>query len=155
MAINKRLRFFVLERDGFRCTYCNADDKPLEVDHVIPRSLGGLDIASNLRASCYDCNRGKGATPLSAEATKSLTAKEVRDKMRELRPIKRRQLTTTSLVSSPVSQQKNYFRDLGGLLGRGHDLITATKRLIEKNPADKAAITEASLKHSQRLIAQA
>jgi hypothetical protein len=34
----------------------------LEIDHVIPRNLGGLDMLENLQALCQDCNSGKSAT---------------------------------------------------------------------------------------------
>lgn len=36
----------------------------LEVDHVVPLSDGGRDEIENLATSCWDCNRGKGATSL-------------------------------------------------------------------------------------------
>jgi len=69
MAINKRLRFEVLKRDGFRCTYCGATpkDKELHVDHVIPESLGGTPIPENLTTACGDCNRGKASASASDE----------------------------------------------------------------------------------------
>jgi 5-methylcytosine-specific restriction endonuclease McrA len=37
----------------------------LEVDHVVPRAEGGSDDTMNLVTSCFDCNRGKGAVPLT------------------------------------------------------------------------------------------
>jgi len=61
------LRFDVLNRDGFRCTYCGrgvTQGALLEVDHIVPRSAGGPDILSNLRTACEACNRGKSAKPL-------------------------------------------------------------------------------------------
>lgn len=57
-----KLRFTVLQRDGFRCVYCGAtaqDGGRLEVDHVIPRSKGGEDSQDNLVTSCRWCNLGK------------------------------------------------------------------------------------------------
>lgn len=69
MAINKRLRFEILRRDGFRCTYCGASpaERELQVDHVIPAALGGTDDPQNLTTSCEPCNSGKSATPPDAE----------------------------------------------------------------------------------------
>jgi HNH endonuclease len=66
MAINKRQRFRVLRRCGFRCTYCgrSALEVVLEIDHVIPRARGGSDDDSNRTAACFDCNRGKGVEPV-------------------------------------------------------------------------------------------
>lgn len=57
------LRFKVLERDGFQCVYCGRnpleDKVKLHVDHVIPKSKGGLDVMENLVTACTDCNLGK------------------------------------------------------------------------------------------------
>lgn len=58
--ISKRLRYEILERDGFMCKACGAKNC-LEIDHVIPKSKGGQTIASNLQVLCADCNKGKGA----------------------------------------------------------------------------------------------
>lgn len=64
MAISKRLRFEVLRRDGFRCTYCGAEpkDRELHVDHVIATALGGTDSPENLTTACEPCNNGKSST---------------------------------------------------------------------------------------------
>jgi len=59
--IGKRLRYLILERDGFRCVLCGktAKDRQLEVDHIIPVAKGGTESLNNLRTLCIDCNRGK------------------------------------------------------------------------------------------------
>lgn len=68
MTISKALRFEVLRRDGFACTYCGRKppDVVLHIDHVIPDALGGQDTPENLRTACVDCNAGKGSTPPDA-----------------------------------------------------------------------------------------
>lgn len=69
MTISKALRFEVLRRDGFACSYCGRKPPEVElhIDHVVPAALGGLDAPENLRTSCADCNAGKGSTPPDAE----------------------------------------------------------------------------------------
>lgn len=59
--LSRRLRFEILERDKFRCVLCGATSKevPLEVDHIVPRTEGGLNNVENLRTLCRDCNKGK------------------------------------------------------------------------------------------------
>jgi 5-methylcytosine-specific restriction endonuclease McrA len=54
------VRSYVLEKFQHRCAYCGVTGVPFELDHVIPRSRGGSDRASNLALSCHDCNRAKG-----------------------------------------------------------------------------------------------
>lgn len=55
------VRFKVLNRDSFTCQYCGqkAPNVELHVDHVIPRSKGGLSSIDNLVTACQDCNLGK------------------------------------------------------------------------------------------------
>ena len=54
-------RYEVLKRAKFRCELCGiaADEKALEVDHILPRNHGGSDEMSNLQALCYSCNASK------------------------------------------------------------------------------------------------
>lgn len=37
----------------------SADEKALEVDHILPRNSGGSDEEHNLQALCYSCNATK------------------------------------------------------------------------------------------------
>lgn len=64
--MNLKMRFEILKRDGFRCRYCGADQTKslLQVDHVHPKSRGGIDHVDNLVTACFECNQGKKATPL-------------------------------------------------------------------------------------------
>src|SRR6202011_4768365 len=49
----------VFARDGWSCQYCGSSSN-LTVDHVIPRSRGGISSWENIVASCAPCNRRKG-----------------------------------------------------------------------------------------------
>lgn len=66
-SLSKKTRFEVFKRDSFKCQYCgeSSPDVVLEVDHIEPVSKGGTNDITNLITSCFDCNRGKGATKLS------------------------------------------------------------------------------------------
>jgi 5-methylcytosine-specific restriction endonuclease McrA len=55
MRITRRA---VFARDRHRCQYCGSD-RHLTVDHVVPRSKGGLDTWDNVVTSCAPCNRKK------------------------------------------------------------------------------------------------
>ena len=53
------LRAFVIHRDNSTCRYCSKRAKPVELDHVIPRRLGGPNTPWNLVVSCHKCNQRK------------------------------------------------------------------------------------------------
>jgi 5-methylcytosine-specific restriction endonuclease McrA len=62
----RKLRRFVLERDGYSCKVplaagllCGAYAD--HVDHIISRHVGGNDHPANLRAACQRCNLSRGA----------------------------------------------------------------------------------------------
>ena len=59
--ISGTIRYEVLKRARFRCELCgiSADEKALEVDHIIPKNQGGPDVISNFQALCYSCNAMK------------------------------------------------------------------------------------------------
>lgn len=91
MSLSKKTRFEVFKRDGFQCAYCGKTppEVALEVDHVDPKSLGGLDDINNLITACFECNRGKRNIPLTkapptlSEKMEILKAKE--DQLKEYR----------------------------------------------------------------------
>lgn len=55
-------RYIVLRESGGRCALCGAtkNDRPLAVDHFVPRSKGGKTEYGNLQMLCAKCNRSKG-----------------------------------------------------------------------------------------------
>jgi HNH endonuclease len=67
----------VREDAGHRCGYCLSSETvtgiPLEIEHLIPESLGGPTERENLWLACHRCNKFKGNR---TEATDPMT-KEV------------------------------------------------------------------------------
>ncbi|MBI4039509.1 HNH endonuclease [Candidatus Daviesbacteria bacterium] len=58
------VRIKVLSRDNFRCVFCGKSPATdigtrLHIDHVIPFSKGGTNVAENLQTLCEECNLGK------------------------------------------------------------------------------------------------
>ena len=53
------VREYVLEKWNRTCAYCGAKDVPLEVEHIVPRSRGGVSSVNNLTLACVPCNRAK------------------------------------------------------------------------------------------------
>jgi hypothetical protein len=54
------LRQLVIEQAGNRCGYCLVHQElhygPLEIEHIVPRSLGGSTLEQNLWLACRICN---------------------------------------------------------------------------------------------------
>lgn len=81
-------------RDGHACVYCGATTEstgcPTQLDHLLPRSLGGLDTATNLVVACRSCNSRRKALTLSAWAAASpeltFTARSIRAQARRALP---------------------------------------------------------------------
>jgi hypothetical protein len=66
LLMTTSLREKIKKRDDFTCQKCsnstyNERNLLLEIDHIIPVSLGGLTIDENLQTLCWKCNRSKGA----------------------------------------------------------------------------------------------
>jgi len=60
--VSGSLRYEVLKAARGRCELCGvpAEERFLEVDHIVPRSKGGTDDLANLQALCFRCNQIKG-----------------------------------------------------------------------------------------------
>lgn len=67
----KLTRREILLRDHHTCQYCGTRGSELTIDHVVPRSRGGLHTWDNVVAACRPCNHRKGGKSL-VEARMSL-----------------------------------------------------------------------------------
>lgn len=54
-----KLRQMAFERDGHKCVWCDDEEGPFEIDHVISKANGGEDTLENVCVSCRPCNRAK------------------------------------------------------------------------------------------------
>jgi 5-methylcytosine-specific restriction endonuclease McrA len=54
------VREYLLEKWGRKCAYCEATGLRLEIDHITPKSAGGINAVSNLTICCRSCNEKKG-----------------------------------------------------------------------------------------------
>lgn len=61
----KKIREYVINRDGLICCYCDAILTPADVtmEHIVPNSKRGTFNTTNLTVSCYDCNNRRGNKP--------------------------------------------------------------------------------------------
>ena len=64
------LREYLLEKWNRQCTYCDAKDVPLQIEHIRPKAQGGSNRASNLTLACPCCNQKKAARSIEDFLTK-------------------------------------------------------------------------------------
>ena len=91
-------RFNIYGRDRNTCQYCGKKfaRSELNLDHVVPRSQGGLSRWENVVCSCHVCNRRKGGqTPEQAS-------------MRLLRPPRRPEWTPFMLETFSLRRYKEW-----------------------------------------------
>lgn len=53
-------RKYILMRDHYTCQYCGIQEfKSMTIDHIVPRSQGGVSTWENLVCACKYCNHKK------------------------------------------------------------------------------------------------
>jgi len=55
------VRAYLLAKWERRCSYCNTEGIPLQIEHIHPKSKGGSNRVSNLCLACEKCNQKKDA----------------------------------------------------------------------------------------------
>lgn len=58
--LNYEIKEFLLQKFDRTCAYCGAQNVPLEIEHIIPKSRGGTNRIDNLTIACRSCNQKKG-----------------------------------------------------------------------------------------------
>lgn len=75
--VRRSLRLAIYLRDGFDCVFCAGVfplGRDLTLDHVVPRTDGGSNLASNLVTACFACNFERQNTPLRARELRRAAA---------------------------------------------------------------------------------
>ncbi|MBX9936892.1 MAG: HNH endonuclease [Burkholderiaceae bacterium] len=96
------LREYLLEKWNRQCAYCDAQDVPLQVEHILPKAQGGSNRASNLTLACQRCNQKKAARSIEdflAKDKKRLT-KILADAKKPLRDAAAVNATRWALVNA-------------------------------------------------------
>ena len=58
------VREYLLEKFHRTCAYCDAQNVPLQIEHIEAKANGGSNRVSNLTLGCEPCNQKKGARPV-------------------------------------------------------------------------------------------
>jgi hypothetical protein len=145
-SVKQRVRFEVFKRDQFTCQYCGQTPPAvvLEVDHIVARADRGSDEPANLITACFDCNRGKGAVPLSArlslddvESRRRLLQERVEQAEAYEQMLKERRYAEDAAIDEIVAVYEAYFD--------GWTLLEGTRQSIRNflRKLPKVVVTEA------------
>jgi len=56
------VREYLLNKWERKCTYCQIENVPLQVEHIVPKAKNGTNRISNLCLACEKCNQKKGTS---------------------------------------------------------------------------------------------
>ena len=72
MRVGDRLRVTVADRADEKCEYCQYPEQfspsAFEVEHIVPKSAGGLTEHNNLALACSHCNAHKATRQKGVES---------------------------------------------------------------------------------------
>ena len=83
------IRNYLLEKYGRKCFYCDKEVSDFEVEHMIPRAIGGSNRIDNLTLSCHDCNSNKGTLTAEAFIKQTMAPRKAALKLKQLPTEKR------------------------------------------------------------------
>jgi HNH endonuclease len=135
---SKRLRFEIFKRDNFTCRYCGRTPPivVLELDHICPKSKGGLDDEMNLATSCMECNRGKADKLLSQQ----MTGADPSQKLQELRERKAQLSAYHKALKSLQEAKEDLFQEqVGQYFKIGKDANHYLRQACDWYPAQDVA----------------
>ncbi len=88
------VREYLLNKWDRKCAYCNAENIPLQIEHIHPRAKGGSNRISNLCLACEKCNQKKGTQDIERFLAKKP------DLLRQIKAQSKRPLKDAAAVNS-------------------------------------------------------
>lgn len=82
----KRIKEYVINRDGMICCYCDKVLTPetVTMEHIVPDSKRGTFNTTNLTVSCSDCNNRRGNKPFFEYCKKFNFSEDKLDKYKRM-----------------------------------------------------------------------
>lgn len=117
------VREYLLEKWDRRCAYCGADNVPLQVEHIHPKSSGGTNRISNLCLACEPCNTKKGTKDI-----KIFLAKKP-DVLKKILAQAKRPLKDAAAVNSTRWALLNRLKETGKVTIAGSGGLTKFNRI--------------------------
>lgn len=117
------VREYLLEKWNRTCAYCGAQNVPLQIEHIHPKSKGGSNRISNLALACQPCNQQKDNLDVSV-----FLANDTKRLMRILAQAKR-PLKDAAAVNATRWALFNALKDTGVVVTTGSGGLTKFNRM--------------------------
>ncbi|MCG5061979.1 MAG: HNH endonuclease [Limnoraphis sp. WC205] len=119
--VGYEVREYLLNKWDRKCTYCGAENVPLQVEHIHPKAKGGTNRISNLCLACEPCNIKKGTKSIEQFLLKKP------DVLKKIQAQSKRPLKDAASVNS------TRWALLNGLKDTGLDVTTGSGGLTKFN----------------------
>ena len=142
--VRNSIRYKVLADGGNRCALCgiSANERPSDVDHIIPSSMGGSSSYENLQVLCSKCNRAKGntdnkdfrevATPEQRESLKTMHSTLLKGSIPSTLVWTKANTTKQDVLAkfnNDFEEMRKHYKQVTGSSFRGKSIDTLAERI--------------------------
>jgi 5-methylcytosine-specific restriction endonuclease McrA len=121
-------REYLWEKWERKCSYCGAENVPLQVEHINPKANGGTNRISNLCLACEPCNIRKGTKSIEVFLAKKP------DVLKKIMAQAKRPLKDAAAVNSTRWAWFNRLKETGKPVSTGSGGLTKFNRTRLKLP---------------------
>jgi 5-methylcytosine-specific restriction endonuclease McrA len=116
------VREYLLNKWDRQCTYCKAENVPLQVEHIVPKAKGGTNRISNLCLACEPCNLKKGTQDIAQFLSKKP------ELLKQIQSQAKRPLKDAAVVNSTRWALFNRLKETGLPVSTGSGGLTKFNR---------------------------
>jgi 5-methylcytosine-specific restriction endonuclease McrA len=124
------VREYLLEKWGRKCAYCGAENVPLEIEHIQPKSKDGSNRVSNLTIACTLCNQKKSNRSIEDFLKRKPTV------LKRIKAQTKKSLKDTAAVNATRYAIGNALKSFGLPVTFGSGGRTKFNRTQQKYPKD-------------------
>jgi hypothetical protein len=131
----------VMDRDNFTCQACGTQDE-IQVDHIKPKSKGGMPVPGNLQVLCRPCNRLKWTEDHSKTTNPG-----------DVTPVAAKAIGDKERLSSSSSSESSEPTALNPYSAEAIALCETLADLVAQNGSKRPRVTAAWLDSARLLLA--
>lgn len=135
-------RYSLIQRQNGQCAYCGTAIglRNSELDHIVPRAVGGASTRANLLAVCRACNNLKGKQPFAVWAAADTRTDEDGEKLVSVEAALAR--TRSWMAPRPSIRERNELREIRQRLRQRESDEPIDERSMESTAYAATALVE-------------